>query len=255
MRRFYADRSEYMGDPDFYKVPVRSLLDRRYIESLRRSIDPAKAGNSETIRPGRLSGYESSETTHISIVDKDGNAVALTYTLNGGYGSGVTIPGTGILMNNEMDDFSAKPGASNVYGLVQGEANSVAPGKRPLSAMTPTIVLRDGKPEMVVGAPGGSRIITAILQTVVNHIDFGMNVRDAIDFPRIHHQWKPDYIQMDAGFSPDTIRLLRSMGHTVRPTNIGDYTGSARVFGIIIEPDGWRTGWSDGRASGKTAGY
>ncbi len=255
MRRYYADRSEYLGDPDFYKVPVKALLAPKYLGHLRDSIDREHASSSEKVRPGKLGGYESSETTHLSVVDKDGNAVALTYTLNSGFGSGVTVPGLGFLLNNEMDDFAAKPGTANVYGLIQGESNAIVPGKRPLSAMTPTMILKDGKLDMVVGAPGGSRIISAVLQTILNHIDFGMNVRDSVDAPRIHHQWMPDQLSVDSAFSPDTMEMLRKMGHNVRPLDMRDYTGSARVFAIMVEPSGWLTGWADGRIYGKAAGY
>jgi gamma-glutamyltranspeptidase / glutathione hydrolase len=215
MRRYYADRSEYFGDPDFTKVPVRALIHPDYVKKLRSSIDPARASSSESIRPGSLTAYESSETTHFSIVDSSGNAVSLTYTLNGGHGSGVTAPGLGFLLNNEMDDFAAQPGSPNMFGLVQGEANAIKPGKRPLSSMTPTILLRDGKLYMIVGGPGGGRIITSVLQTILNVVDFGMNVQDAVDAPRFHHQWMPDKITMERGFSPDTIQLLQRRGHTV----------------------------------------
>jgi gamma-glutamyltranspeptidase/glutathione hydrolase len=250
MRRYYADRSEYMADPDFFKVPVRALLNPLYIEKLRRSIDPKKASNSESIRPGALAAYESTETTHVSIVDSEGNAVSMTYTLNGGFGSGVTVPGAGFLLNNEMDDFSAKPGSPNMFGLVQGESNAIQPGKRPLSSMTPTILLRDGKLYMVVGGPGGGRIITSVLQTIINNVDFGLNVRDSVDAPRFHHQWKPDVITMERGFSPDTIRLLEQRGHKVEPS-----ASVARIFAIIVQPDGWLSGAADGRGYGKAAGY
>jgi len=250
MRRYYADRSEYLGDPGFYKVPVRALLNPKYIEQLRRSIDPEHASKSDTVRPGQLASYESSETTHFSIVDKDGNAVSLTYTLNGGYGSGVTAPGLGFLLNNEMDDFAARPGWPNMFGLVQGEANAIQPGKRPLSSMTPTILLKDGKLYMVVGGPGGGRIITSVLQTIINNVDFELNVRDAVDAPRFHHQWKPDEISLERGFSPDSIRILEQKGHKV------EHSGSvARVFAIVVQPDGWLSGAADGRGCGKAAGY
>ena len=250
MRRYYADRSEYLGDPDFFKVPISSLLQPRYLEQLRKSIDPAHASNSDAIRPGTLPRAESDHTTHFSIVDKDGNAVSLTYTLNGGYGSGVTIPGAGFLMNNEMDDFAAQPGSPNMFGLVQGESNSIRPGKRPLSSMTPTILLKDGKLYMVVGGPGGGRIITSVLQTIINNVDFGFNVRDAVDAPRFHHQWKPDQISMERGFSPDTIRLLEGMGHKVTMT-----APASSIFAIIVQPDGWLSGAADGRGYGKASGY
>src|SRR5690349_12583725 len=216
MRRYYADRNEYLGDPDFLKNPITAMLDPAYIRARRDSIDPVSATPSDQIRPGLPAGAtEGSDTTHYSIADEQGNVVAVTYTLNAGYGSKVTVPGLGFLLNDEMDDFSAKPGTPNLFGLVQGEANSIAPGRRPLSSMVPTIVLKDGKPFLVLGTPGGSLIITAVLQVMVNVIDFGMNVQDAVDFPRIHHQWKPDQLGAERGVSPDTIALLkRSEEHT-----------------------------------------
>jgi gamma-glutamyltranspeptidase/glutathione hydrolase len=250
MRRYYADRSEYLGDPDFFKVPVKSLLHPKYIEQLRKSINPERASTSDEIRPGNLTNFESSETTHFSIVDSQGNAASLTYTLNGSYGSGVTVPGIGVLMNNEMDDFAAKPGTPNMFGLVQGEANAIQPGKRPLSSMTPTILTKDGKLFMVVGGPGGGRIITSVLQTIVNVVDFRMNVRNAVDSPRFHHQWRPDVITIEPGFSPDTIRLLEQRGHKAETS-----TSVARIFAIVVQPDGWLSGASDGRSYGKAEGY
>ncbi len=251
MRRYYADRSEYLGDPDFYKVPTAGLLDPAYILSRRASIDPDHVTPSDQLGAGRPSGRESTETTHYSIVDAEGNAVAVTYTLNAGYGSGVTVPGLGFLMNDEMDDFASKPGSPNMFGLVQGESNAIQPGKRPLSSMTPTIVLRDGKPFLVLGAPGGSTIITAVLQVMLNIFDFGMNVQDAVDAPRVHHQWKPDRLQLERGISPDTIALLRQRGHAVndsRPVVL------ARIEAILID-GGWLQGGQDGRGAGKAAGY
>lgn len=250
MRRFYADRSEYIADPDFFKVPVRSLLNPKYTEQLRRSIDPDRASTSDGIRPGALPAVESEETTHVSVIDKDGNAVSMTYTLNGGYGSGVTPPGLGFLLNNEMDDFASKPGSPNMYGLVQGEANAIQPGKRPLSAMTPTMLLKQGRLYMVVGGPGGGRIISSVLQTILNHVDFSLNVRDAVDAPRFHHQWKPDQITIERGFSPDTLKLLEQRGHKLQNTS-----SIARIFAIIVQPDGWLQGAADGRGYGKASGY
>jgi gamma-glutamyltranspeptidase/glutathione hydrolase len=249
MRRYYADRSEYLGDPDFANIPVRALLHPEYLKKLRGSIDPNHASNSDTVRPGTLAPYESSETTHFSIVDKAGNAVSVTYTLNGSYGSGVTAPGLGFLLNNEMDDFAAQPGSPNMFGLVQGERNAIQPNKRPLSSMTPTILTRDGKLFMVVGGPGGGRIITAVLQTILNVVDFGMNVQDAVDASRFHHQWKPDTITMERGFSPDTIRLLEQRGHKVDVTS-----AVARVFAIVVD-GGWLQGGADGRSYGKSEGF
>jgi gamma-glutamyltranspeptidase/glutathione hydrolase len=174
----------------------------------------------------------------------------MTYTLNGGYGSGVTVPGLGFLMNNEMDDFASKPGSPNMFGLVQGESNAIQPGKRPLSSMTPTILAKDGKLFMVVGGPGGGRIITSVLQTIINVVDFGMNARDAVDAPRFHHQWQPDAITIESGFSPDTVALLRSRGHKVETS-----PSVARIFAIVVQPDSWLSGAADGRSYGKAAGH
>jgi gamma-glutamyltranspeptidase / glutathione hydrolase len=249
MRRYYADRSEYLADPDFYPVPVKGLLDPRYLSRVRSTIDKERATPSAEVRPGNPGEYESGETTHFSIVDAEGNAVALTYTINGSYGNGVTVPRLGFLLNNEMDDFSAKPGEPNLFGLVQGEANAIQPRKRPLSSMTPTIVLRDGKLYMAVGAPGGSRIINGVLQVLLNVIDFAMNIQDAIDAPRFHHQWQPDTLLLERGFSPDTIELLKAKGHA-----IGSIRNVAVVEGILID-GGWLHGGSDGRLTGKAAGY
>ena len=228
MRRFYADRSEYFGDPDFFKVPGSKLLDPRYISSRRASIDPQRATPSHQIRPGKLAVYESTETTHFNIVDSEGNAVAVTYTLNGGYGSGVTVPGLGFLLNNEMDDFAAKPGEENMFHLIQGEANAIQPGKRPLSSMTPTILLRGGKVFLVLGAPGGSRIINGVLQVILNIVDFHMNVQDAVDWPRFHHQWMPDQLYLEKGISPDTVALLRGNGSQNRSLRKHESRGGAR---------------------------
>jgi gamma-glutamyltranspeptidase/glutathione hydrolase len=252
-RRFYADRSEYFGDPDFFKVPIGKLLDPRYIATRRTSIDPEHATPSSQIRPGELSGYETGDTTHFNVVDKDGNAVAVTYTLNGGYGSGVTLPGLGFLMNNEMDDFAAKPGEPNLFGLVQGEANAIQPGKRPLSSMTPTMLLKDGKLFMLVGAPGGSRIINGVLEVILNVVDFHMNAQDAVDWPRFHHQWMPDKLYLERGVSPDTVAKLQAMGHNVESSEKTAVV-IARVEAIVSDK-GWLQGGSDGRGSGKAAGY
>src|SRR6266849_2899483 len=251
MRRFYADRSEYLGDPDFVKNPIDALLDSTYVRKRRDSIDPSQATPSDQISPGLPAGMESTETTHHTIADEQGNVVAVTYTLNAGYGSGVTVPGAGLLLNDEMDDFASKPGSPNLFGLVQGEANAIAPGKRPLSSMVPTIVLKNGKPFLALGAPGGSRIITAVLQVMVNVIDFGMNVQDAIDFPRVHHQGTPDRLDIERGISPDTITLLKKAGYHIeeaKPVVI------ARVEGILID-GGWLQGGHDERGAGKAVGY
>jgi gamma-glutamyltranspeptidase / glutathione hydrolase len=252
MRRAYADRNEYVGDPAFVKVPIAGLLDANYLGRLRASIDPERATPSDQVRPGKPSGTEPMQTTHYSVVDAEGNAVAVTYTLNGGYGNGITVPGLGFLLNNEMDDFSAKPGTANMFGLVQGETNAIAPGKRPLSSMTPTIVLKDGKLFMTAGAPGGSRISTAVAQVILNVIDFGMNVQDAVDAPRVHHQWQPDTLSLERGISPDTVALLKSRGYDV------DYAPGVVLAQVaaIVSDGGWLQGASDGRsAAGKAAGY
>jgi gamma-glutamyltranspeptidase / glutathione hydrolase len=252
MRRSYADRSQYFGDPDFYQVPVRKLLDPHYIATRRDSIDPARATPSSQIRPGEIGAHESTETTHFNILDNDGNAVAVTYTLNNGYGSGVTVPGLGFLLNDEMDDFAAKPGAENLFHLIQGEANAIQPGKRPVSSMTPTIVTRDGKFFLMLGAPGGSRIPNGVLQVLLNVIDFHMNAQDAVDWPRFHHQWMPDVLYVEQGISPDTIALLRGMGHQV--SQLEPTSGVARVEAILNE-DGWIEGATDPKGNGKAEGY
>ena len=249
MRRAFRDRAEYLGDPDFVTVPVAQLLDRAYLKKRMADFSPTKATPSDQVEPGlgpvkltsltpRASGSadsqlsalrsqlqnESTETTHFSIVDAAGNAVSNTYTLNGAFGSCVTIPGTGILMNNEMDDFTSKIGVRNMFGLLQGPANAIAPGKRPLSAMTPTFVLKDGKIFLVTGSPGGPTIINTVLAIITNVIDHGMNVQQAVDFPRFHHQWIPDELNFDRySISPDTMAILRSYGHKLneRPSVIG----------------------------------
>jgi len=252
MRRAYADRTQYIGDPDFIKNPIAGLLDPEYLAKRRASIDPERATPSDQIGPGHPIGGESLETTHFSVVDSEGNAVAVTYTLNGGFGNGITVPGLGFLLNNEMDDFASKPGSPNLFGLVQGEANAIQPGKRPASSMTPTILLRDGKLFMTVGAPGGSRIPTAVLQVILNVVDFGMNVQDAVDAPRIHHQWKPDRISAERGISPDTIALLKAHGYDV---DNAPGVVLAQVAAIVND-GGWLQGASDGRtAAGKASGY
>ena len=217
MRHAYVDRNSYLGDPDFVQNPLDHLLDRQYAASLRTAIDPLHAGRSLAIKPG-VSPHEGQNTTHYSIVDAAGNAVSVTYTLNDWFGAKVTPAGTGVLLNDEMDDFTAKVGVPNAYGLVQGEANAIAPGKRPLSSMSPTIVTRDGRPVLVVGTPGGSHIITTVLQVILNVIDYGMDVQQATDAPRFHQQWLPDSTAYEPfTFSPDTLKLLEVMGHTLVP--------------------------------------
>jgi gamma-glutamyltranspeptidase/glutathione hydrolase len=252
MRRYFADRSKYLGDPDFVNIPISALLAPAYVDSRRATIRPDRATPAEQIAPGLTAANEGTNTTHYSIVDQEGNAVAVTYTLNNGYGSGVTVPGAGFLLNDEMDDFAAKPGGPNMFGLVQGESNAIAPGKRPLSSMTPTIILKDGKPFLVLGAPGGPVIITSMLQVILNVIDFGMNAQDAIDFPRIHDQWKPDRLDTESTVSPDTVAQLRHMGYQ---TQTADPNEKARVEVILISA-GWLQGAVDGRGGGgKAEGY
>ena len=229
MRHAYVDRNSYLGDPDFVKNPLERLLDKGYASKIRAAIDPAKAGVSKDIKPG-VEPHEGMNTTHYSIVDKDGNAVAVTYTLNDWFGARVTAAGTGVLLNNEMDDFTIKIGVPNMYGLVQGEANAIAPGKRPLSSMSPTIVSQNGKPVMVVGTPGGSRIITAVTHTILNVIDYGMNVQEAIDAPRFHQQWLPDLTNVDTfGLSPDSRKMLVEMGHKLGAPQPGSHLAAILV--------------------------
>ena len=253
MKRAYADRSEYLGDPDFVDVPVKALTSKQYAAKLREAISLNRATPSASIRPGDLAPYESDQTTHFSIVDKDGNAVSNTYTLNFSYGSGMTAQGTGVLLNNEMDDFSAKPGVPNAYGLIGGDANAVEPGKRPLSSMSPTIVLKDGKPFLVTGSPGGSQIITTTLQVIVNMIDHGMNVAEATNASRIHHQWLPDEIRTeDGGLSRDTVAALEAKGHTIA---VGTVMGSTQSIHVDAGK-GLLLGASDPRRPGAaTLGY
>jgi len=217
MRHAYVDRNSYLGDPDFVKNPLDRLLDKNYAARIRAVIDPKQAAVSKDIKPG-VEPHEGSNTTHYSIADKDGNAVSVTYTLNDWFGARVTAAKTGVLLNDEMDDFTAKIGVPNLYGLVQGEANAIAPGKRPLSSMSPTIVTKDGKPVIVVGTPGGSRIITAVLQTMINAIDYDMNAQEAADMPRFHQQWLPDLTNLENyALSPDTRKILEGKGHKFGP--------------------------------------
>lgn len=222
MRRAFADRSKHLGDPDYYDVPLEWLTDKAYAAELSAKIDMKRATPSSEVLPGKPPGYESMDTTQLSVMDGRGNAVSLTTTLNFSYGSGIVVPGAGFLLNNEMDDFSSKPGVPNAFGLLGGDANAIEGGKRPLSSMTPTIVLRDGRPYLVTGSPGGSRIITVVLQIIVNVIDHGMNIADAVVAPRMHHQWQPDILQVEPGFSPDTLSLLEARGHKL---------GRGRVMG------------------------
>ncbi|WP_287313808.1 gamma-glutamyltransferase, partial [Mesorhizobium sp.] len=261
MRHAYVDRNSALGDPDFVDNPVEKLLDKAYAKEIREKIDPFRAGVSQELMPKGFG--ESQETTHYSIVDNDGNAVAVTYTLNGSFGAGVVADGTGILLNNEMDDFTQKPGVPNLYGLVQGEANAIEPRKTPLSSMSPTIVAKDGKPFMVIGSPGGSRIITITLEAIVNVVDHGMNIQEAIDAPRIHHQWLPDTVYIEPfGLSPDTEKLLAGMGYHLDVTEAtwGQAAGilvGGKSLAEIEKGGGARyNGAIDSRAaSGEAIGY
>ncbi len=244
MRRAFRDRAEFLGDPDFVRVPTAHLLDPDYITQSMRSFDPEHATPSKALPPAAMPPKESTETTHFSIVDAAGNAVAITYTLNGLWGNGVTVKGAGFLLNNEMDDFTSKVGVRNGYGLLQGESNAIAPGKRPLSSMTPTIVLKDGKPFLVTGSPGGPTIINTVLLVITNVIDFHMSVTQAVDAPRFHHQWMPDSIDHEPFFtSPDTVALLEKEGHALRTRKLYPNSPEAegRTWGdaesIQIDPE------------------
>jgi gamma-glutamyltranspeptidase/glutathione hydrolase len=250
MKRAYADRAEFLGDPDVVAVPVERLTSKSYAAELRRSIDPRRATPSRDIHAGQPVPGEGANTTHYSVIDAAGNAVANTYTLNLSFGVGLVADGTGILLNDELDDFAAKPGAPNAFGLTGGAANAPGPGKRPLSSMTPTIVLKDGKPYLVTGTPGGSRIITMVLQVILNVVDFRMDVAGAVAAPRIHHQWLPDEVEAEQAVPAEAVRGLEALGHTVvrRPN-----WGSANS--IMVTPDGL-AGAADPRSRGAlAAGY
>jgi len=243
MKHAYADRSLYLGDEEFVRVPMQGLLSKEYAAKIRESIDIDKATPSSSIAPGKPQSYESNETTHFSIVDKFGNAVSNTYTINFSYGSGIVVDGAGFLLNNEMDDFSAKPGVPNAYGLIGGEANKIEPNKRMLSSMSPAIVKHLGKNFLVTGSPGGSRIITTTLQVIMNVIDFGLNIQSAVTAPRIHHQWLPDELRIEEGLSPDTIKILQQMGH-----HVTEKAAMGAIQSIMIE-DGIMYGAADPRRS------
>jgi len=268
-RRAFYDRAEFLGDPDFSKIPVAQLIDKKYAAAWRGSIDPARASVSRDLRrPAiftELEQYasqhsqsmvvrEPAHTTHYSVVDSGGNAVAVTTTLNDSFGSRVTAEGLGFLLNDEMDDFAAKPGVPNLYGLIQGPANAIGPGKRPLSAMTPTIVLKDGKLFLVLGSPGGPRIITTVANILLGVVDYGMNIQEAVDAPRFHNQWLPDVVNVEHWFSPDAVRLLEQMGHKVAPGNSEPYWSDGECIAIDLKT-GERLGASDLRNNGKAVGF
>ena len=252
-RRAYADRNYYLGDPDFVKIPVDQLLDDSYLKSRMESFSFEKATKSEEIAEGKIAFAESMETTHYSIVDPEGNAVSVTTTLNGGYGSKVYIDELGFFMNNEMDDFSAKPGTPNMFGLIGAEANSIAPGKRMLSSMTPTIVEKDGKLWMVVGTPGGSTIITSVLQTILNVAEFDMGMQEAVNAPRFHHQWLPDLVNFEPeSFDSTLIQTLKSRGYLI---NEGNSPVIGKVDAILVLPDGKLEGGADRRGDDAAKGF
>ena len=248
-RRAYADRARYMGDPDFYKVPVTAITSDAYLKKRMQDFVPGQAGSSQQVQPGQLSP-ESEETTHISIIDAQGNAVAVTTTLNNSYGSKTVVGGAGFLLNDEMDDFSAKPGVPNMYGAVGGEANAIAPGKRMLSSMTPTLVLKENKPFLVVGTPGGTTIPTSVFQTIVNVIDFGMSTEDAVYKPKFHHQWLPDRIDVEKTFPADLRQALQNMGY-----KLNERGAIGRTEVIKVLPHGRFEGVADTRGDDSAAGF
>jgi gamma-glutamyltranspeptidase/glutathione hydrolase len=273
-RRAFFDRAEFLGDPDFAKLPVAQLIDKKYGAAWRDSIDEAKATASKDLKrpaifseleqyaaahPQPLVNHEAPHTTHYSVVDAEGNSVAVTTTINDWFGSRVTADGLGFLMNDEMDDFSAKPGVPNGDGLILGEANAIGPGKRPLSSMTPTIVVRDGKPFLVLGSPGSSKIITTVANVLMGVVDYGMNIQEAVDAPRFHNQWLPDVLNVEKWFSPDTAQALQKMGYHVQfglreDSDVGSYWSDAEC--IAVDPKtGERLGASDYRSGGKAVGY
>lgn len=249
-RRSYADRAKHMGDADFYKVPMKGLTDSAYLISRMKDYQPNKAGISRDIEAGNAALYESEETTHLNVIDADGNAVAVTTTLNNSYGSRTVVGGAGFFLNDEMDDFSIKPGVPNMYGAIGGEANAIQPGKRMLSAMSPTIVLKNDKPYLVVGTPGGTTIPTSVFQTLVNILEFNLSTEDAVYKPKFHHQWLPDVVEIEKGFPEKTIEGLKAMGYTIRERgSIG------RTEVIRILPDGRKEAVADIRGDDDAQGY
>ena len=273
-RRAFFDRSEFLGDPDFGKIPVAQLIDKKYAAAWRETIDAANATPSKDLKrpeifneleqyaaahPQPLANHESQHTTHYSVVDAQGNAVAVTTTINDWFGSRVTADGLGFLMNDEMDDFSSKPGVPNGDGLIQGEANAIGPGKRPLSSMTPTIVVHDGKTVLVLGSPGSSKIITTVANVLMGVVDYGMNIQEAVNAPRFHNQWLPDVLNVEQWFSPDTVAILRKMGYKVEfglhdGDSVSPYWSEAECIAIDSKT-GERLGASDYRSHGKAVGY
>ncbi|NCI46906.1 gamma-glutamyltransferase [Sediminibacterium soli] len=247
-RRAYADRAEHLGDPDFYKVPVHTLISENYLQQRMSDYTPDRAGSSAGVRAGVI--RESEETTHLSIVDAAGNMVAVTTTLNGGYGSHTVVAGAGFIMNNEMDDFSAKPGVPNMYGAIGGEANAIIPGKRMLSSMTPTLVLKNNKPYVVIGTPGGTTIPTSVFQGIVNIIDFGMSADDAVNKPKFHHQWYPDEVALEKDFNPDVKKQLQAMGY-----KLTERGAIGRTEAIRLLPNGKRETIADKRGDDAVAGF
>ena len=246
----YADRAEYMGDNDFYKVPVKTLISEKYLESRMKTYDPTRAGNSTLTKPGDITIHESEETTHLSVIDKEGNAVAVTTTLNNSYGSKTVVGGAGFLMNDIMDDFSIKPGVPNLFGAVGGEANSIAPGKRMLSSMAPTIVLKDNKTYLVVGTPGGTTIPTSVFQTLVNILEFGLSTDDAVNKPKFHHQWLPDSLVLEKNFPAPVEESLKAMGYRIHQRSA---IGRTEVIKVL--PDGKFEGVADSRGDDAAEGY
>jgi len=248
MRPAFADRAQYLGDPDFVKIPLDTIISKGYSQALFNRMQPYQTGE---VKPGQFEVKTEGHTTHLSVVDRYGNMCAITATVNTTYGSGMTIAGTGIILNNEMDDFTAAPGAANFFGLVGTEANSIQPGKRPLSSMTPTFVLKEHQPVIVLGSPGGPRIITAVLQTILNTIDFGMDIQEAVSAPRVHHQWKPDVLFTEYDIPIDVLENLVNKGHRIR----SGYAGSTVEAIYIDQVNGWLYGGADPRNEGKAVGF